>query len=250
MQPNPAKAATPGHADSASAWTRLRRVLPVAVLVLGFAAFFAFDLEYYLTFHHLRMHRAQIMAFVAEHGMMAPITFMLIYVVVVALSVPVGAFMSVTSGFLFGVAMGATYNVIAATIGAALVFLIAKTAFGDPLRARAGPFLKRMESGFRQNALSYLLVLRFVPLFPFFIVNLVPAFLGVRVTIFVLGTFIGIMPASVVYALAGAGLGAVFDAGSEFSAKGIFTPEMVVALIGLALLSLVPVFYRKMKRND
>ncbi len=251
MQGSPVKgAAADRGAETAGLSVWLRRGLPVAVLVVGFAAFFAFDLGHYFSFHHLRMHRAQIMGYVAEHRMMAPIVFMLIYLAVVALSVPAGAFMSITSGFLFGAAMAATYNVIAATIGATLVFLIAKTAFGDPFRARAGPFLKRMEAGFRKNALSYLLVLRFVPLFPFFVVNLVPAFLGVPLPIFVLGTLIGIIPASVVYALAGASLGAVFDAGSEFSPRGIFTPEMIAALIGLALLSLVPVAYRKMRRDD
>ena len=234
-----------GKPGGAAVWAK--RGWPVALLALGFALFFLFDLHHYLSFRSLRAHHAQVIDWVAQHPLIAPMVFMLIYVVVVACSMPVGAFMSVTSGFLFGAAVGATYNVVAATTGATLVFLIAKTAFGDPLRAKAGPFLKRMEDGFRDNALSYLLVLRFVPLFPFFIVNLVPAFLGVPVGIFVLGTVIGIIPASIVYSLAGAGLGEVFESGEEFHAKGIFTPELMAALLGLALLSLVPVLYRKLK---
>jgi uncharacterized membrane protein YdjX (TVP38/TMEM64 family) len=243
-----ALSAAGGSGASLPVW--VKRGTPVAILALGFAAFFALDLHHYLSFHHLRVHRAQAMAYVAEHRVMAPMAFVLAYVIVVSLSVPVAAFMSVTSGFLFGAAMGASCNVIAATIGATLVFLIAKSAFGDPFRAKAGPFMRGMEAGFRRNALSYLLVLRLVPLFPFFVVNLVPAFLGVPVTVFIAGTFIGIIPASVVYSLAGAGLGEVFDSGSEFSAKGVLTPEVIAALIGLALLSLVPVVYKRLRGND
>ena len=104
-----------------------------------------------------------------------------------------------------------------------------------------------MEAGFRENALSYLLVLRLIPVFPFFIVNLVPAFLGVRLRDFVIATFVGIIPASFVYAGLGVGLGSIFDAGGEFSAKAVFTPELVTALAGLAALALLPVAYKKFK---
>ena len=104
-----------------------------------------------------------------------------------------------------------------------------------------------MESGFRENALNYLLVLRLIPLFPFFVVNLVPAFLGVSLRIYVLGTLVGIIPGSFVYATVGAGLGSIFDSGEEFSLKGILTPEIVTALVGLAILAIVPVIYKKFR---
>ena len=127
------------------------------------------------------------------------------------------------------------------------MFLIAKSALGDPLRARAGPFLKRMEAGFREDAFNYLLVLRLIPLFPFWIVNLVPAFLGVPLRTYVLGTFIGIIPGSFVFASVGAGIGSVLDSGQEFSPASVLTPQIVIALVGLALLALLPVVYRKLK---
>ncbi len=115
------------------------------------------------------------------------------------------------------------------------------------LRRRAGPWIGRLEAGFRENALSYLLVLRLVPLFPFWLVNLVPAFLGVPLTTYALGTFVGIIPGSFVYASVGNGLGAVFDAGGTPDLTIIFEPEILLPIIGLSLLALIPVVYKKFK---
>ena len=104
-----------------------------------------------------------------------------------------------------------------------------------------------MENGFQENGLSYLLVLRLKPLFPFFVVNLVPAFLGVHLRTYVIGTLVGIVPGSFVYATVGTGLGSIFDQNEAFTATGILTPEIVTALVGLSLLSLLPVAYKKIK---
>jgi uncharacterized membrane protein YdjX (TVP38/TMEM64 family) len=113
------------------------------------------------------------------------------------------------------------------------------------LRAKAGPFLTKMEDGFRENAMSYLLVLRLVPLFPFWLVNLVPAFLGVPTGTYVIGTFFGIIPGTFVFASVGNGLGALLDAGQDPNLGIIFQPNVLGPLIALALLSLVPVAYKK-----
>jgi uncharacterized membrane protein YdjX (TVP38/TMEM64 family) len=170
-----------------------------------------------------------------------------VYAAAIAFSVPGGAVLSITGGLLFGAVWGTLYIVISATIGATAVFLIAKTSLGDPLRAKAGPWLHRMEEGFRANALNYLLVLRLVPIFPFFVVNLVPAFLGVSLPTYVLGTFVGIIPGSFVYASVGAGIGSLFQAGKTFSPGDVITPQIFAALIGLAVLALLPVVYKKIK---
>ena len=224
-----------------------RRALPLLVLGAGLAAFFAFGLDAYLSFEALRRNRVWLLQQVEASAVLAALAYMAVYVVVIAFSLPVGAIMTITGGFLFGQWLGAAYVVVAATVGASVVFLAARTALGDLLRARAGPFLKKMEAGFRENALSYLLVLRLVPIFPFFVVNLAPAFLGVRLRDFVIATFFGIIPATFVYARLGVGLGSIFDTGGEFSPKAVLTPEMVTALIGLSALALVPVVYRKLK---
>ncbi|MFQ5974287.1 MAG: TVP38/TMEM64 family protein, partial [Alphaproteobacteria bacterium] len=112
---------------------------------------------------------------------------------------------------------------------------------------QAGPLAEKMEAGFRENALNYMLVLRLIPVFPFWLVNLAPAFLGVSVRVFVIGTFVGIIPGTFVYASVGNGLGAVFDAGGAPDLGIIFEPEILLPIIGLALLALLPVIYKKIQ---
>ena len=224
-----------------------KRLIPVAVLVVGLVLFFVFDLGRFLSFEALRQNRVALLDWVDTYGILAGLIYMLIYTVAVAFSLPGGAVLTITGGFLFGSLWGTICVVIAATAGATALFLIAKTSFGDALRAKAGPALQKMQEGFQEGALSYLLVLRLVPLFPFFLVNLVPAFLGVSLRVYVLGTFIGIIPGTFVFATVGAGLGSVFDQGGTFSAAGILTPQIITALAGLAVLALIPVAYKKFK---
>ena len=226
-----------------------QRLIPIFVLAAGLAAFFLFGLDDYLTFETLRENRAWLLQQVEQSALLAALVYILVYILVVAFSLPGGAVMTITGGFLFGQWLGSAYVVVAATIGATVLFLAAKTALGDVLRAKAGPFLQKMEAGFQENALSYLLVLRLIPVFPFFIVNLVPAFLGVSLKVYVIATFLGIIPGSFVYATVGAGLGSIFDAGEEFSLNSILTPEIVTALIGLAILALLPVAYKKFRAS-
>ena len=133
----------------------------------------------YLSFAELARNRDWLVGRVEELGLAAPIVFILVYALCTALSLPTGLLLSTLSGFLFGTWLGGLVNVVGATLGATLIFLAARTALGDLLRARAGPFLRKLEAGFREDELSYMLVLRLVPLFPFWLVNLAPAFLGV-----------------------------------------------------------------------
>lgn len=230
-----------------SASFSIKRLIPVVILVLGLVAFFAFGLDRYLTFETLREHRETLRTWVTTQGIFAALVFMAIYAIAIAFSLPGGAVLSITGGFLFGAIWGTVCIVISATLGATALFLIAKTSFGDVLRAKAGPALQKMQQGFQEGALSYLLVLRLVPLFPFFLVNLVPAFLGVSLRVYVIGTFFGIIPGAFVFATVGAGLGSIFDQGGEFTASGILTPQIITALVGLAVLALIPVVYKKLK---
>ncbi len=222
------------------------RLLPVAFILGAVVAVFALDLDRFLTFDTLREHREVLTGFVATNGVFAVLAFILIYAASTALSLPGGAVLTISAGFLFGSWLGAASVVIGATLGAIGVFTIAKTALGDALRAKAGPALKKMEAGFRENALSYLLVLRLIPLFPFFVVNIVPAFLGVPLRTYAIATFLGIIPGSFVFASVGAGLGSIFDSMETFNPSSVLTPEVVTALVGLAVLSLLPVAYKKL----
>ena len=224
-----------------------KKLMPLLVLVAGLLVFFALGLHRYLSFEVLRDHREVLLHWVQQNGLLAALVYMAIYAIAVAFSLPGGLVLSITGGFLFGTWLGSLYIMIGATVGATALFIIAKSALGDFLHTRAGPWLQKMEAGFRDNALSYLLVLRLVPLFPFFVVNLVPAFLGVPLSTYAIGTFFGIMPGVFVFASVGAGLGSIFDKGETFSAAGILTPQIVIALIGLAILALIPVVYKKIK---
>ena len=224
-----------------------KRLAPLAILVAGIVAFYGFGLNEYVSFDTLRDNRETLLSLVEEHTVLTALGYMAVYVAVVAFSLPGGALMTITGGFILGTVWGTLCVVFAATIGATILFLIAKTALGDPLRERTGPWMRKMEAGFGENALSYLLVLRLIPLFPFFVVNLVPAFLGVPLGVYVLGTLIGIIPGTFVYVSVGAGLGSIFDSGGGFTLEGILTPQIITALVGLAILALLPVIYKKIR---
>lgn len=227
----------------------LTRLWPAFVLVAGLAAFFAFDLDQYFSAEILRENREALLAHVSQNRALVAIVFMLIYAIVVIFSLPGGAVMTLAGGFLFGTWEASLYIVFAATAGATALFLIAKTSLGDPLHQKAGPWLDRLEKGFHENELSYLLFLRLVPAFPFFVVNLVPAFLGVSLRTYVIGTFFGIIPGTVVYANVGSGLGSIFDAGEEFSIRTVLSPEILIALTLLGLLALVPAIVKKFRKT-
>lgn len=228
----------------------LGRLIPLVILAAGLAAFFVLDLGQYVSLDALKENREFLQTFVAENTALAFTVYMAIYTVMVAFSLPGALIATLTGGFLFGTIFGGLATVVAATIGATIVFLIAKTALGDTLRAKAGPGIQKMEAGFQKNAFSYLMVLRLVPLFPFFLVNLAPAFLGVKLRTFVVATFFGIIPGTFVFASVGNGLGAIFDEGGEPNLGIIFQPEVLGPILALAALSLVPVIYKHFSKEE
>ncbi len=230
---------------SSSRWGRL---LVLAVFVLGVVLVFTTGVKDTLTLDALSANRARLLEFVELHAVAAVLVFMGVYIAATALSVPGAIWLTIAGGLVFGAVFGTLYTVIAATIGASLIFLIARYVLGDTLRAKAGLALKKMEAGFQANALSYLLVLRLVPLFPFFLVNLVPAFLSVPLRTFIIGTFFGIIPGTFVFSTVGAGLGDALAAGATVDPAAVLKqPTVIGALLGLALLSLIPVVYRRIK---
>jgi len=233
-----AKAVSSGRALS---WWLL---LPVVALAAGLAAFIVFDLASVFSYETLRDNRETLTGFVDDNYVLAALGFILIYIVVVAFSLPVGIFMSVIGGFLFGSFYGTLWIVIGATAGATALFFIARTTLGRFLRAKAGRTLGRMEKGFRANEWSYMFVLRLIPLFPFYLVNIVPAFLGVRASTFIIATFLGIIPGAFVFASFGSGADAVLDDEQLPGIGEFFRIEVAIPIIGLVLLSLLPILYR------
>jgi uncharacterized membrane protein YdjX (TVP38/TMEM64 family) len=225
------------------------RALALLLLFAGVAAYFGLRLNRYLSFGALREHHSALAALVGAHPVSAALAFATLYAAAVALSVPGGAVLTLAGGFLFGAALGAAIVVVSATVGAVTLFLLAQTALGGALRGRAGATVERMAGGFRKDAFGYLVALRLVPLFPFWLVNLVPAFLGVPLRTYALATLLGIIPGTLVYASIGSGLGRVFEENREFSLASVLTPQLLGGLVGLALLSLVPAAYRRWQRR-
>lgn len=227
----------------------LRVVLVFAALVAAFGLVLASGLDHYLSLDTLAANRAWLLEQVAENAIAAVVAFIAIYAAVVALSVPAAAVLTIAGGFLFGTVLGALYAVVGATLGSIAIFLFVKAGLGDALAARAGSAVDRLRKGFQENALGYLLFLRLLPVFPFFVVNLAAAILGVPLGTFALATVVGIIPGSLVYAGVGNGLGFVIDEKMEADLGAVFAPEVFLPLVGLALLSLAPVIYKAVKRR-
>jgi uncharacterized membrane protein YdjX (TVP38/TMEM64 family) len=226
-----------------------RRLIPAAILLLGLALFLLLDFERYFSFEMLSRNHAVLTSWVAAHMALAAFLYVLAYALVVAFSLPVAVLVTPVGGFLFGVWLGAALSVIGATLGSVAVFLAARTAFYDLFHARAGAALARLEEGFRRDSFSYLLFLRLVPIFPFWLVNIVPALLGMRLGPYALATLIGIIPGAIVYSSVGAGFGILIDRGEMPDLGVIFQWRILLPLLGLAALALVPVIYARLRRR-
>jgi uncharacterized membrane protein YdjX (TVP38/TMEM64 family) len=237
------------------------RLLPLAALAIVTVTIIAMGWHRELSLENLVRHRATIDAFIATHAAAAIGAFVLLYVAVVALSIPGAAILTIASGIVFGTVVGALAVIVGATIGATIIFLIARSALGDLLVRRAGPLAEKLAEGFRADAFNYLLFLRLVPLFPFFLVNLVPALLGVRLATFVTATAIGIIPGTFAFAFFGAGLNSVIaaqeaafkaclaagrgDCRLDFDLKAVATPHLLAAVVVLGVIALVPVIVKR-----
>jgi uncharacterized membrane protein YdjX (TVP38/TMEM64 family) len=253
-------------AGAASSKFPLRRLIPLIVVVAASALVFAMGWHRQLSFETLVRHHEALKEFIAVHEVAAVAAYIALYIGAVALSIPVGFYLTVTGGILFGAVLGGAAAVVSATVGAICIFLIAKSAVGDYLVRRAGPLAQRLAQGFREDAFSYLLFLRLVPIFPFWIINLVPALVGVRLATFAAATALGVIPATFVFAFLGAGLDSVIaaqqaayqsclaagrsDCRLEFHIDAALTPELLGALAALGVLALVPVVVKRWRARS
>jgi len=249
--------------------SRLRRWWPLLLLASVSVFVVAMGWHRYLTLEQLAQNRESLRALIDGNYALALAAFAALYAISVALSIPGGVVLTVAGGFLFGWFVGGVVSILAATAGATVVYLVARTTLRDVLVAKAGPRLQRFAEGFREDAVSYLLFLRLVPVFPFWLVNLAPGLLGVGFWTYVVTTFIGIIPGTFAFSLAGNGLGSVFDAqqmayesclanageaGQESCVYGIdpgalLTTEVLVAIVALGVVSLIPVVAKKFRRR-
>ena len=224
---------------------RLPILLIVAVAVVG-----AFTLRDYLTFDTLRENREALIAFRDANYALTVLLFILAYVVIVAFSLPGATIATLTGGFLFATFPGALFNVMGATIGATAIFLAARWGLGERLAERmegSEGVVKKIKDGIDENQWSMLFLIRLVPAVPFFVANLVPAFVGVPVHRFFISTFLGIIPGAVVYTSVGAGLGEVFERGETPNLGIIFEPHILLPILGLCVLALLPIVLKAVR---
>lgn len=243
----------------------LRRWLAPAVLVSAVLAAYFTGLHQHLSFASFVAKQDVIEAYVVNHQLLAVAAYMAIYVVVVALSLPGAALMSIAGGFLFGWVVGAPAAVLAATLGAVIVFQVVKTSLGAAMAERAGPLARKLSANIAEDAFNYLLFLRLVPAFPFFAVNAVAGLCNVKLRSFIAATVIGIIPGGLAFSYLGSGLGSVIEAqkasyatcvaerGADSCAltldlAAVVTPQLLLALAGLGVVALIPVAVRKMRK--
>jgi uncharacterized membrane protein YdjX (TVP38/TMEM64 family) len=229
--------------------TQPARRLPIgklavaAAVVLGVAAFLSFDLGQHLTLSSLKANKDALRQYTESHYLTTVLVFVAAYCVQTALSLPGAVIFTLTGGFLFGTALGTVYVNVGASSGAVLAFLTARYLFRDWVERRFGEKLDAIQRGFSRNAFNYLLTLRLIPLFPFFLVNLAAGLTRIRLSTYTAATAIGIVPASIVYANAGSQLGRIE------ALKDIASPGVLGAFALLGVLALVPVAYGRLRQS-
>ncbi len=216
----------------------------ISVAAVLIALFFYFDLERYLTLESLKANRDALAVFYLENRLTTVACFIAIYIVQTALSLPGATVLTLASGALFGSVMGTVYVNIGATTGAVLAFLAARYLYHDAVHNKLGTRLEKINSELEKAGFNYLLSLRLVPIFPFFLINLASGLTKIPLRAFFLATMIGIIPGSFVYCNAGASLATINSVG------GIASPRVLGSFALLGLFSLVPVFYKKIKRRQ
>lgn len=231
--------------------TAFTHKLPLIVILIV-AGFGAFTLRDFLSFETLRDNRDALIGFRDANYPLSVVIFIALYVIIVSFSLPGATMATLTGGFLFATFPGFLYNVVGATIGATAIFLAARWGFGDRLGARleaSHGAVKKIKDGIDENQWSMLFLIRLVPAVPFFIANLVPAFLEVPLHRFVVTTFVGIIPGAVVYTSVGAGLGGVFERGASPDLGIIFEPQIIFPILGLSALAVLPVVLKLLRKE-
>jgi uncharacterized membrane protein YdjX (TVP38/TMEM64 family) len=238
--PEAAGPAAPGHARA----NILPRLLPLLLVALALVLLHVLGFAEYLSFDALHRYRGELTASVAARPVLAALAYVAIYVAIVAISFPGAGILTVAGGFLFGPLLGTALASFAATAGATLIFLIARSALGTLLAERAGPRMQALRRGFQEEGFSYLLFLRLVPLFPFWLVNLASALFGMRLLTYVAATAVGVVPATFVFAYLGHGLQ------DALASEGPRVPvALLVALVLLGFMALAPVALRRWRRG-
>jgi uncharacterized membrane protein YdjX (TVP38/TMEM64 family) len=233
---------------SSSLVSQIKRFLPPIILVVGLILFFAFDLHKLLSFAVLAEHYNSITAWVEANITIAIAGFFILYVVAVAFSLPIASLLTLTGGAVLGY-LAAPVIILAATLGALILFLAARGALADALTKRAGPFMAKVSEGFNDQPFLWLLALRLIPIAPFWVVNIVPALLGMNTRQYILATLVGIAPGTTVYVAVGSGFDAILSAGQVPDLSTLSDPRIIAPLAGLGVLALIPIIAKKLLKK-
>ncbi len=206
--------------------------------------FFASGANEFLNWQVLGQHYTVIKGFVSDEQWLSYLWFFCAYLLTVAFSLPIASLLTLAGGAILGWP-AATLSVVAATAGAGLVFFATKNIFSNTLQRRGGPFLRKLEDGFSQNAFFYLLALRLIPTTPFWVLNIVPALTRMGIAKFLAATFIGIIPGSCVYVWVGRGLDQVLAAGQTPDLRILASPNLLLPLTALGAFALMPALMKK-----
>ena len=241
-----------------------RRWIPLALIGCLMVVVYAFGLHEQLSLQSIASHREELRRFIVGNWALALLIYAVVYMVAVALSFPAAGFLTIIGGLLFGWLAGAITTVFAATTGATIIFLAARTSLEKVLARKFGPIATKIREGFAQDAFNYLLFLRLVPLFPFWLVNIAAALAHLRLKTFVSATFLGIIPITIAFSFVGASFDSAIDAQKaahetclaqggaancpfDFSADRLLTPQVLVALAALGILALLPIALKRFK---
>ncbi|MFN9846739.1 MAG: TVP38/TMEM64 family protein [Alphaproteobacteria bacterium] len=232
---------------------RFKRFVPLLILLLAVLAVFASGATRYLNLEALQANEAALRAFVDQQLPLALLTFVVVYALATAVSLPGATILTLAGGYLFGTWIGGAATVAGATIGAVLVFYAVKTSFGQVLRDKAeasGGRLKSVIDGVQAGAFGYILTLRLIPLAPFWLVNVAAALAHAPLRAYAVATFIGIMPATFIYSGIGAGIGELLARGETPDLGVIFSPTVLGPLVALGLLTLATTIYQRMRARS
>ena len=230
--------------DQKPSGSLIKRLAPLAVLVLGLIAFFALGGPQYLDADRARALLSDLDGWVAENLILALIAYTVFYAIAVSISVPGALWFTIGAGFLFGPYFGTGVAVVGATVGATIIFLAARYAFADWVRAKFPGYIAKLQDGFSRDAFTYVVILRLIPALPFFGINIATALLNVPVRAYFFGTAVGVIPGAYVYATVGNTLSRAADQGVP-SFGALLTPDVITAMVAFGVLAILPMIYRR-----
>lgn len=228
---------------------KLYKFTPLLIIIAVAIIITMSGMHQYISLDTLREHQVFLQNYITKHTAISIAIYCLIYFAIVSLSIPAATVMTLIGGFLFGQIIGTICIVFSASCGACIIFMSTKIATRNTVKKETGKWVKKMQAGFAENAFSYMLTLRLIPIFPFVLVNLVAGILQISLRAFFFGTLIGIIPGTFIYASVGVSMQNLLNH-PNFSPDLLLEPQIIFSLTGLGFLALLPIIYKRLKNKS